>query len=113
MSFPSLVASLTLGLLSAVGSLACSNPIVTIPPKESPPSGVTKFVGPSGGDITFGTTCSGYIFVDADVGYAFCDAGMWEYTTTDPEGDGYTDETPGGTVYTGTGGGGGGGGGQQ
>jgi hypothetical protein len=51
-----------------------------------PPEGVT-FVG---GD--FGGSCNGKVFVEAGVGWAFCnDDDKWAYTTTDPSTDGYAE----------------------
>ena len=36
----------------------------------------------------------GTVFIDAGTGWAFCDAGKWAYTTTDPSTDGYMPFTP-------------------
>ena len=76
---------------AAVASGACSGSSgVTIPTSSTPPGGVTFKGG------TFGGSCTGNVYVDAGTGWAFCDAGSWAYTTTDPSTDGYTPLSPSG-----------------
>lgn len=72
-------------LLAAGASGACSNNnSVSTPPTSTPPQGVTFTGG------TFGGSCQGDIYISTTgTGWAFCDGGMWAYTTTDPSSDGY------------------------
>ena len=50
------------------------------PAASTPPAGVT-FVGG-----TFGAACTGRVYNVAGTGYAFCNGGVWAYTTSDPSG---------------------------
>ena len=85
------VAPLVSALVAVVAcAAACSSSTgVTVPPTSSPPPGTT-FVGGQ-----FGGHCSGDVYVIAGTaGWAFCDDGVWAYTTTDPSTDGYTPYMP-------------------
>jgi hypothetical protein len=69
----------------SVGSGACtSSTSVTIPAESSAPEGLTF----EGGE--FGGACSGDVYVQAGIGWAFCDDDKWEYTTTNPSTDNFT-----------------------
>jgi hypothetical protein len=73
-------------LATAVGGGACGGSAngSTIPPLPTPPPGDTF---PDG--VTIGSTCSGDVYVMGTTGWAFCDNGVWEYTTVDPEDCGF------------------------
>jgi len=81
-----LVPVASLFFAAGIGSGACSSSTtVTLPTSSTPPNGVTFAAG------TFGGHCVGDIYATAGVGYAFCDDGTWEYTTTDPSQDAFTE----------------------
>jgi hypothetical protein len=79
---PILVRARALLILVAVGSGACtthtSSAGVVVPPPSAPPSGLT-FTGGK-----FGGACEGDVYTAAGTGWAFCDNGVWAYTTADP-----------------------------
>jgi hypothetical protein len=110
-SLPAASFLLTAAVVSvAVASGACSGSSGVTTPTSSPPGNATFTGG------TFGGSCMGTVFIGAGTGWAFCDAGKWAYTTTDPSTDGYTPFTPssdgGPSSDTGPGGDAGGDGGQ-
>jgi hypothetical protein len=83
-----LIPAATLGFAVAVSAGACSNSVgVTLTP-TTPPMDLMFTGGQFGGE------CSGEVYVDAGVGWAFCDDDKWAYTTTDPSTAGYKEFTP-------------------
>jgi hypothetical protein len=79
-----LVASLCFATALGGGACGGNDNGPTIPPLPTPPPGDTF---PDG--VTIGSTCSGDIYVMGTTGWAFCDNGVWEYTTVDPEDCGF------------------------
>jgi hypothetical protein len=57
-------------------------------PAQTPPG--ATFAGPGGVVYTFGSSCEGDVYYPDGSGWAFCDAGVWAFTTSDPSSDGYT-----------------------
>jgi hypothetical protein len=87
-------AAAPLALAAWAGVGACTSS-VTSPTATNPPPGV-HFVGSS-----FGKKCSDDIYTIAGTdGWAFCDDGVWAYTTSDPGAYGYsfTEDVDGGPI---------------
>jgi hypothetical protein len=92
--------------VAAAWAAGCGSPTTSCSGDTEPPA--VSFVGPGGVRIKYGAPCSGTVYYPVGRGWAFCDAGTWNYAIcVDPADAGFT--TDDGAGLDGAGGDGGGG----